>query len=68
MEIVGPTLPDLKDRLGVDYEQISRALIFISVGVMTGSPISGYLHERLYPHSELLLAIGKDTNEHRVSV
>ena len=56
---MGPTLPDLKDRLGVDYERISEALIFTSIGVLTGAPIAGFLHERMYKYSELLLAAGK---------
>ena len=31
-EITGPTLPDLKDRLGVNYELISWALVSKSLG------------------------------------
>ena len=31
-EMSGPTLPDLKDRIGVDYEEISRALVGKSIG------------------------------------
>ena len=34
-EMSGPTLPDLKNRIGVDYEEISRALVGKSAGERT---------------------------------
>jgi FHS family Na+ dependent glucose MFS transporter 1 len=57
-EVIGPTLPDLTDRLGVDYEKVSSALAAKSVGFATGAVIGGFLHEKFYTHSELILACG----------
>ena len=48
MEVIGPTLTDLKDFVGVDYEQISRTLVAKSVGFFVGSIIGG---ESLYQHT-----------------
>ncbi|XP_019644833.1 PREDICTED: sodium-dependent glucose transporter 1-like [Branchiostoma belcheri] len=40
VRIVGPTMIDLKDRLGVDYEEISRVLVSHTVGYFL-STVSG---------------------------
>ena len=48
LEIIGPTLPDLKDLVGVNYEEISRALVAKSAGLFVGAFIGGILHERFY--------------------
>ena len=55
-EIIGPTLQDLKDNLGVDYETVSGALGIKSIGQMVGAIMGGFMHERYYQHSELILA------------
>ena len=36
LEVVGPSLPDLRDRIGVNTEEISRALIGSSIGSIFG--------------------------------
>ena len=41
--IAGPTLPDLRDRLGVTQEQISRVLMGRTLGFMIGAIIGGFL-------------------------
>lgn len=55
-EITGPTLQDLKDQLGVSYEQMSGALGARSIGAMVGAIMGGFINERFYRHSELILA------------
>ena len=41
MEIAGPTLPDLKHKIGVNYEEISRSLAARSVGYFVSSLLAG---------------------------
>ena len=57
LECIGPSIPDLKDKLGLDYEEISRALVGISVGYFVGSVVGGVLHERFYQHTDLFMSI-----------
>ena len=45
-EIVGPTLLDLKDRVGANYEEISRTLVARSVGYFFSALIGGTLADR----------------------
>ena len=45
-EIVGPTLLDLKDRVGANYEEISRTLVARSVGYFFSAVIGGTLADR----------------------
>ena len=59
-EIVGPTLPALSDKLGVNYEEISRALSGKSIGLMLGSILGGFLHEKFYKQTDLLISIGEN--------
>ncbi len=59
MQVVGPSLRDLKDRVDVDYEEISRAMIAHSVGVVLGSLAGGLLYDRVpRRHSDLFLVVG----------
>ena len=58
VEIVGPTVPDLKQTLGFTYEQISRGLACKSAGFFIGSLLGGLLHERFYRHTDLIMAVG----------
>ncbi len=57
-EIVGPTIPDLMERLDVNYEQFSVALGSKGYGMLTGAVVGGFLHERFCRHIDLLVAIG----------
>ena len=41
LEIAGPTLPDLKHKIGVNYEEISRSLAARSVGYFVSSLLAG---------------------------
>ena len=41
LEIAGPTLPDLKHKIGVNYEEISRSLAARSVGYFISSLVAG---------------------------
>ena len=51
-------MPDLKDRIGVNYEVISKALVAKSLGSIVGAIVGGFTHERFYRHSELIIACG----------
>ena len=57
LELSGPTLPDLKERVDANYEEISQGLVARSVGYLFGSVISGILVDRLPLHMELLLSV-----------
>lgn len=48
---------DLKDNLGVDYEDVSGALVAKSSGFAVGAVIGGFLHEKFYRKSELIIAL-----------
>ena len=41
-EMVGPTLPDLKDRVNANYEEIARVLVSKSVGYCFGAILGGF--------------------------
>ena len=56
-EIIGPTLIDLKDYLGVDYEDVTGTLVARSIGFAVGAVIGGFLHEKFYRKSELIIAL-----------
>ncbi len=56
-KITGPTLNDLKDRLGVDIEAISRAMVWHHVGWTFGALLCGAIYERLPKYSDLLLTL-----------
>ncbi len=58
LEVVGPTLPDLKDHVGANYEEISRALATKSAGLFLGAFIGGVLHEKFHRHTDLIMSLG----------
>lgn len=58
MEVVGPCIPDLKRKTGLNYEEISRSMIGTSVGLISASVIGGVIHERFYNKTDLFMAIG----------
>lgn len=58
LEVVGPTLPDLKDHVNADYEEISRALAAKSAGLFIGAIIGGVLHEKFHRHTDLIMSLG----------
>ena len=45
LEIIGPTLPDLRSQIDVNYEEMSRALFGKAAGFFIGSVAGGILHE-----------------------
>ena len=55
--IVGPTLPDLRERLAGTYEELARAMIGQSVGYFIGSFIGGIIHERFYRYNDVMIII-----------
>ena len=56
-EIVGPTLPDLKDQLRVNYEEVSRVLVGKGIGMLFGAVIGGFINERFYKYVDLFMAM-----------
>ncbi|CAH1789588.1 unnamed protein product [Owenia fusiformis] len=58
LEISGPTLLDLRDRVGVNYEEISRVLVAKSVGYFISSVFGGFLVDKLKGHVDLLISLG----------
>lgn len=58
LEVIGPTIPDIMANIGINYEEMSRALVGISLGYIFGSLLGGIIHERFYSSTDLLLAIG----------
>ncbi|ELU02944.1 hypothetical protein CAPTEDRAFT_222889 [Capitella teleta] len=57
LELIGPTMQELMNRVDANYEEISQALVARSVGYLLGSLISGFLADRFKGHLELLLSI-----------
>ena len=57
MEIVGPCIPDLKLRLGVNYEQISQTFIAPSIAFVFGGVVGGLIHQRFHRLTLLFFAI-----------
>ncbi|CAH1798355.1 unnamed protein product [Owenia fusiformis] len=53
-----PTMPDLRARLGVNYEELSRALIGRDVGWAMGSFIAGITYDKFQSTWDLQLAVG----------
>ncbi|CAH1798354.1 unnamed protein product [Owenia fusiformis] len=53
-----PTMPDLRSRLGVNYEELSRALIGREVGWAMGSLIAGITYDKFQSTWDLQLAVG----------
>jgi FHS family Na+ dependent glucose MFS transporter 1 len=45
LEVIGPTMPDMKDRLGVTYSEIGTTLVCRSVGILIGTLVGGYVLE-----------------------
>ena len=45
LEIIGPTLPDLRSQIDVNHEEMSRALFGKAAGFFIGSVADGILHE-----------------------
>ena len=45
LEIIGPTLPDLRNQINVNFEEMSRALVGKAAGFFIGSVAGGILHE-----------------------
>ena len=56
-ELVGPTLPDLKDRMRVNYEEVSRVLVGRGIGSLIGAVVGGFINERFYRLIDLFMAV-----------
>ena len=54
---MGPSLPDIRDRLNINYESTSNALIFESLGVMSGALIGGVLHDYYPQFTDLMISV-----------
>ena len=57
MGIIGPTLLDLKDLVGVSIGQISFIIMMNSIGSLIGCFFTGYLLDKL-PHCKYLILAG----------
>ncbi|XP_066276935.1 sodium-dependent glucose transporter 1A-like [Branchiostoma lanceolatum] len=55
VRIVGPTMIDLKDRLGVDYEEISRVLVSHTVGYFLSTVAGGIFLDFLPKYAYVIL-------------
>ncbi|XP_060073762.1 sodium-dependent glucose transporter 1A-like [Ylistrum balloti] len=55
LEIIGPTLQDLKDRTDSDYESLSQAVSGRSIGAVSGSIIGGILIDRFGQYCDLII-------------
>ncbi|XP_013401835.1 sodium-dependent glucose transporter 1A-like [Lingula anatina] len=55
LELTGPSLQDLKDRVDSNYEEIARAVIGRSAGFFVGSFGGGFLCDRFQRHVDLIL-------------
>ncbi|XP_062596509.1 sodium-dependent glucose transporter 1B-like isoform X2 [Saccostrea cucullata] len=60
IEIAGPTLKDLKLRVDLDYEEVSRAVSGRSGGYFIGSAMGGLFVDKLDPYCDLMLATSLD--------
>ncbi|WAQ96905.1 MFS4B-like protein [Mya arenaria] len=60
VEIYGPTLIDLKDRLHTDYEKVAVAISGRSVGWFPGAVVGGVLVDRFPGYCHLMLAVVLD--------
>ena len=54
--VIGPTLLDLKDFIGVSLGRISFIIMVSSIGSMIGCFLSGYAMDRLVKLQYLMLA------------
>ena len=57
LAIIGPTLPDLKNRLNVQYNELSTALAAMNVGLVFGGIAAGLILDRVR-HQGIFLAAG----------
>ncbi|XP_033763279.1 sodium-dependent glucose transporter 1A-like [Pecten maximus] len=55
LEIIGPTLQDLKDRTNSDYESLSQAVSGRSIGAVSGSIIGGILIDKQGRYCDLII-------------
>ena len=55
---ISVSVPDLRENIGVDYEQVTRILFSESTGFFVGSLLGGILFERFIVYTELIMAAG----------
>ena len=60
MEIIGPTLIDLKTRTNSSYESLAAAVSGTSVGYFIGAVIGGFLIDKFGLFLDLTVAVGLD--------
>ncbi|CAH1788514.1 unnamed protein product [Owenia fusiformis] len=58
-ELSGPTLPDLKDRLGVNYEEISRILVWQNAAFLVSALVGGFLSDVFKPYIAIIIFISQ---------
>ena len=56
-ELVGPTLEDLRVVLHLSYNEISRGLVFRSIGYLTFTFSSGLVLDRFSNYAEIIMAV-----------
>ncbi|OWF44844.1 sodium-dependent glucose transporter 1A-like [Mizuhopecten yessoensis] len=57
LEIIGPTLQDLKDRTNSEYESLSQAVSGRSIGAVSGSIIGGILIDKQGQYCDLIIGL-----------
>ena len=57
VEMIGPSLEDLKILLSTNYQQIAFSVIIKNIGYLSMIMISGYLLERFSNYTETLMGI-----------
>ncbi|XP_069112700.1 sodium-dependent glucose transporter 1A-like [Argopecten irradians] len=57
LEIIGPTLQDLKDRTSSDYESLSQAVSGRSIGAVSGSILGGILIDKQGRYCDLIIGM-----------
>ena len=55
-EVVGPTMPDLKNRVGADYEEMGRILLARSAGLLIGSVLGGLVYDQFPWQRDIIIA------------
>ncbi len=57
MSTLGPTLQDLTAKIGIDYEEISRAMVVIGPIGFIGCLIGGAIYERIPRSCDLMVGL-----------
>ena len=55
--IMGPTLPDLRDRLGISQHQITMVLMGRTIGFMVGAIVGGFLFRIFFKLADVFMLL-----------